>query len=151
MQYSNAIHVVIALILAVIGYFVAPMALAYVPVSVLFALGLLAGGVLTPVIASMLPARTEGEADSSDGTQTLYVGNLPYKANEQAVKDHFAAYGEVASVRLMKDRRTGKRKGYGFVEVSASSAASIVSRLNDSEFQERTLKVRMAKEKSHDE
>jgi len=55
------------------------------------------------------------------------------------------------SVRLMKDRRTGKRKGYGFVEMNAKGAAKAIKNLNDSTFQERTLKVRLAKEKVEEE
>ena len=50
----------------------------------------------------------------------------------------------------MKDRRTGKRKGYGFVEMTAAGAEKAIQNLNDSEFQERTLKVRMAKDKVED-
>jgi RNA recognition motif-containing protein len=51
----------------------------------------------------------------------------------------------------MKDRRTGKRKGYGFVEMDAKGAAKAIKNLNDSEFQERTLKVRLAKDKLEEE
>ena len=80
----------------------------------------------------------------------MYVGNLPYRANEQAVQQHFELQGQVHSVRLMKDRRTGKRKGYGFVEMTAAGAEKAIQNLNDSEFQERTLKVRMAKDKVED-
>ena len=47
----------------------------------------------------------------------------------------------------MKDKRTGKRKGFGFVEVAAHEADSMIKELNDSEFEERTIKVRPAKDK----
>jgi RNA recognition motif-containing protein len=85
--------------------------------------------------------------ESDEDVTTLYVGNLPYRANEQIVKEHFETFGYVRSVRLMKDKRTGKRKGFGFVEVSAQEADSMIEKLNDSEFQERTIKVRPAKDK----
>ena len=85
------------------------------------------------------------EADTS--IATLYVGNLPYRANEAAVRELFSEYGKVQSVRLMKDKHTGKRRGFGFVEISAADADNAVSSLNDSEFQQRTLKVREAKER----
>ncbi|MFT5816220.1 MAG: hypothetical protein ACI9VT_003998 [Psychroserpens sp.] len=85
------------------------------------------------------------EADTS--ISTLYVGNLPYRANEAAVRELFSEYGQVQSVRLMKDKHTGKRRGFGFVEISAADADDAVSSLNDSEFQQRTLKVREAKER----
>ena len=81
---------------------------------------------------------------------TLYIGNLNYKVNENVIKAHFEQYGYVDSVRLMKDRKTGRRKGFGFVEVDAASADKMITKLNDSTFEERTLRVRLAKEKSED-
>jgi RNA recognition motif-containing protein len=47
----------------------------------------------------------------------------------------------------MKDKHTGKRRGFGFVEISSADADKAISSLNDSEFQQRTLKVREAKER----
>ena len=47
----------------------------------------------------------------------------------------------------MKDRKTGKRKGYGFIEVITSDLDPVIAKTNDSVFQERTLKVRPAKDK----
>lgn len=78
---------------------------------------------------------------------TLYVGNLAYKVNEKMVKEHFSQFGAVNSVRLMKDKRTGKRKGYGFVEMEPSKAQGTIEALNETDFFERTLKVRLAKDK----
>ena len=69
----------------------------------------------------------------------------------EAVQEHFEQQGNVVSVRLMKDRRTGKRKGYGFVEMNTKGAVKAIKNLNDSTFQERTLKVRLAKEKVESE
>ena len=47
----------------------------------------------------------------------------------------------------MKDKHTGKRRGFGFVEMAANDVDKAISALNDSEFQQRTLKVREAKER----
>jgi len=79
--------------------------------------------------------------------KTLYVGNLPYRANESSIRELFAQYGTVHSVRLMKDKHTGKRRGFGFVEMSGGDGDDAVSALNDTEFQQRTLKVREAKDR----
>ncbi|WP_167515607.1 RNA recognition motif domain-containing protein [Vibrio taketomensis] len=85
-------------------------------------------------------------------TKTLYVGNLPYKANESHVKELFAKHGEVFAVRLMKDKRTGKRRGFGFVVMAASDAETAIAGLNEKDYMQRTLKVRIANEpKSPDE
>lgn len=51
----------------------------------------------------------------------------------------------------MKDRQTGRRRGFGFVEVAAADANKMISKLNDFEFQERTLKVREARERQDEE
>jgi RNA recognition motif-containing protein len=111
------------------------------------AIGVVLGGLLTTLLALCPTANGQPSAADSGEPSTLYVGNLPYKANEQAVQDHFEGQGSVKSVRLMKDRRTGKRKGYGFVEMDAKGAQKAIKNLNDSVFMERTLKVRLAKDK----
>lgn len=87
-------------------------------------------------------------SDNNSAITTLYVGNLPYKANEISVKTLFEEIGTVTSVRLMKDRKTGRRKGFGFVEVEASKTDEYITKLNDSEFMDRTIKVRPAKDKA---
>ncbi len=80
---------------------------------------------------------------------TLYVGNLSYKASESHVKELFEEYGTVYSVRLMKDKRTGKRRGFGFVEVGHDDADSMIATLNEYEYMQRTIKVRIANEPKH--
>ncbi len=85
--------------------------------------------------------------ESLEDVKTLYVGNLPYRANETAIRELFSNYGVVESVRLMKDKHTGKRRGFGFVEMSTNDIDKAISALNDTEFQQRTLKVREAKER----
>jgi RNA recognition motif-containing protein len=86
-------------------------------------------------------------ADYAGEVKTIYVGNLPYRANEAAIRSLFAEHGLVLSVRLVKDRDTGKRRGYGFVEMPAAAADSAIATLNETEYLQRTLKVREANEK----
>ncbi|EOW9238279.1 RNA recognition motif domain-containing protein [Vibrio cholerae] len=91
------------------------------------------------------------DEEASSTTKTLYVGNLPYKANELHVKELFAEYGEVFAVRLMKDKRTGKRRGFGFVVIAAGQAQTAIDALNEKEYMQRTLKVRIANDPKSDE
>ena len=96
------------------------------------------------------PSSTSSATNTSDSEEevgTLYVGNLPYRANETSVRELFAEHGSVHSVRLMKDKHTGKRRGFGFVEMAAVDLDKAIAALNDTEFQQRTLKVREAKER----
>lgn len=74
------------------------------------------------------------DEDPNDDFTTLYVGNLPYRVNEQAVKAHFMKMTNVKSVRLLRDRKTGKRKGFGFIEVPSNETDKVIQEFNDSEF-----------------
>ena len=135
---------IFTVILAILGFVLLPTDMLTPNASL--AVGLCIGGLVIPLVVNMF--LNTGTSQSSNGSSTtLYVGNLPYRANEQAVRDHFSEQGKVFSVRLMKDRRTGKRKGYGFVEIDSRVADKVIRSLNDSIFQERTLKVRLAKDK----
>ena len=53
----------------------------------------------------------------------LYVGNISFKATEETVRGLFAAYGEVVSIKLVTDARTGKPKGFAFVEMASDGEA----------------------------
>lgn len=99
-------------------------------------------------IAPRKHTKQKNISSANDGISTLYVGNLPYKANEVSVKELFEEIGNVTSVRLMKDRKTGRRKGFGFVEVEADKIDTFIDKLNDSEYMDRTIKVRPAKDKT---
>ncbi|KGK01108.1 RNA recognition motif domain-containing protein [Thalassotalea sp. ND16A] len=127
--------------ITVIGYLISEYASLGDPMSV--AVALFIGALLSPSLITLM----KGEETVSSDIKTLYVGNLPYRANESAVRSLFAEYGMVHSVRLMKDKQTGKRRGFGFVEIASADAATAIDSLNDTEFQQRTLKVREAKER----
>lgn len=90
----------------------------------------------------------ESEIEDTD-IATLYIGNLAYKANEQTVQEHFANVGYVKSVRLVKDKKTGRRKGFGFIEVAAKDQPKFIKNFNDSTFMERNLIVRLANDKQY--
>ncbi|WJG08930.1 RNA-binding protein [Aliiglaciecola sp. LCG003] len=149
MKSPSILNLILTVIVAVAAYFLLPDDL--MSVQLAFVIGIVIGGIIIPQISKIISEAPTESLTISNTTTTLYVGNLPYKANEQSVSEHFASYGNVASVRLMKDRRTGKRKGYGFVEVDSKNADKMIHKLNDTEFQERTLKVRLAKEKVEEE
>ncbi|WP_052814681.1 RNA recognition motif domain-containing protein [Aeromonas caviae] len=137
---------VLALVLALLGYLVAQALQFSLKVEVIFAAGLAIGGFVVPLFLNRAPATALEQATSQE-TCTLYVGNLPYRANEIAVRELFAEQGQVLSVRLMKDKATGKRRGFGFVEMPVADAAKAIAALNDKEYQQRILKVREANDK----
>jgi len=70
---------------------------------------------------------------------------LPYRSSQEAVRELFAQYGEVESVKLITDRETGRPRGFGFVEMEDESALKAIEALDGKEFEGRTLRVNEAK------
>ncbi len=114
-----------------------------------FVIGVVASAFILNLSCSTTSSSTTPKDKPS--TTTLYVGNLPYKANETNVRQVFSEHGEVFAVRLMKDKRTGKRRGFGFVVVGSNDVDNIISGLNDHDYMQRTLKVRIANDPKHPE
>ena len=76
----------------------------------------------------------------------LYVGNLAYSALETDLQTLFAQAGAVKSVALIKDRETGRSKGFAFVEMGTQQDMdNAISMFNGKEFQGRTLSVSVAR------
>jgi RNA recognition motif-containing protein len=80
-------------------------------------------------------------------TKKIYVGNLPFTANEEEVRTLFAEHGNVHSVTLISDRETGRPRGFGFVEMDADTAQAAIDAINGTEFGGRTLNVNEARER----
>ncbi len=74
----------------------------------------------------------------------IYVGNLPYTATAEEIRDLFSAYGTVESVKLITDRETGRLRGFGFVEM-ASGAEEAIAALDQTELSGRRLTVNPAR------
>lgn len=158
-----------ALFLGTLGYFVAPLAFSTpdTDISLVAALVAVVASVVTTIVLSCscsqsrcTPATSSSQVSDKGSTakaarpvtftgevKTLYVGNLPYRANETAIRKLFSEHGTVISVRLVKDKETGKRRGYGFVEMPEGEAKAAVAALNETEYLQRTLKVREANDK----
>jgi RNA recognition motif-containing protein len=76
----------------------------------------------------------------------LYVGNLPFSATEESLKEAFSRFGTVESVAVITDRYTGQSKGFGFVEMATSQeAAEAVRKLDGTEMEGRAIKVSEAR------
>ena len=77
----------------------------------------------------------------------IYVGNLPFSADETQVRQLFEAHGTVESVALINDRETGRPRGFGFVEMPRADAARAIQSLNGKEMGGRPLRVNEAQER----
>lgn len=76
----------------------------------------------------------------------IYVGNLSFKASEDDVREAFAAYGQVASVAIIKDQATGRSRGFAFVEMpDGSEGNTAIAALNGKDLLGRNLTVNEAR------
>ncbi len=76
----------------------------------------------------------------------LYVGNLSYSTTDESLNGAFAAFGTVASARVIMDRETGRSKGFGFVEMASDEEAiKAVAAMDGQDLDGRNLKVAEAK------
>jgi RNA recognition motif-containing protein len=76
----------------------------------------------------------------------LFVGSLPWSVDDQKLQEAFEEHGEVVSAKVIKDRETGRSRGFGFVEMaSQDSANSAISALNNAELGGRNIVVNVAK------
>jgi RNA recognition motif-containing protein len=77
----------------------------------------------------------------------IYVGNLPFSASENEVRELFSQHGTVESVSLITDRETGRPRGFGFVEMARADASRAIQNLNGRELGGRPLRVNEAQER----
>ena len=138
MSFNSSVFIPAAVV-AVIGAVILSFVDLQISGAVLFAAG--------AIIVGLVNSLTGSSEESAASTTTLYVGILTYHDNEGSVGDLFSEYGTVFSVRLLSDKQTGKRRGFGFVEVASNDSQKVIDTLNDFEFQERMLKVRLANDK----
>ena len=79
----------------------------------------------------------------------IYVGNLSHEVTEEDLREAFEAFGQVATVTVIKDKFSGESRGFGFVEMpTKDEAQSAMDKLNGSELKGRTLNVSEARPRS---
>lgn len=80
--------------------------------------------------------------------QKIYVGNLNYNTTEDSLKEFFEKTGQIESVLIVRDKFSGKSKGYGFIGfVNEADAQQALSKMNGVDFEGRKLRVNLAREK----
>ncbi|NMB91861.1 RNA-binding protein [candidate division WWE3 bacterium] len=76
----------------------------------------------------------------------LYVGNLPYSFNDDALRNMFVDYGNVVSASIIFDKMSGRSKGFGFVELEDDEQAQkAITELNGKDFEGRNIVVSVAR------
>jgi len=80
---------------------------------------------------------------------SIYVGNLAHSATEEDLRQAFSQFGAVATVNLVKDRETGRPRGFAFVEMpDGAAAATAIKELNLREISGRSVTVNEARPKT---
>lgn len=76
----------------------------------------------------------------------IYVSNIPYQTTEDELRDAFAGFGNVSSARIIKDKLTGKSRGFGFVEMgNDDEARAALEGMNGAELTGRKINAREAR------
>lgn len=78
----------------------------------------------------------------------IYVGNLSFNTHEDALREAFAAHGDVQEVAVITDRDTGRPRGFAFVTMPDNDARAAIDALNGKELDGRTLNVNEARAKT---
>jgi len=79
--------------------------------------------------------------------KVLYVGNLPFTATEEEVRALYEQFGTVNSVKIIKDKESGRSRGFGFVEMDDDAALKAIEGTNGKDMGGRALRVNEAREK----
>ena len=106
--------------------------------------------VVLVLLWAFLRKRSSNDLSSVPGSQ-VYVGNLAYKVDEDALAEYFGQYGAFASIRVIRNRKTGRSKGFAFVTYRDAADAQSALRCHGQEFAGRSLVVRIAKPRPNDE
>ena len=78
----------------------------------------------------------------------IYVGNLPWSVDNDSLRDLFSSYGDVADAVVIRDRETGRSRGFGFVDLSDDEAGnSAIEAMHGTEIEGRDLVVNQAQER----
>ncbi len=82
-------------------------------------------------------------------TNKIYIGNLPYDMEEVALKTAFTQFGEIVDVKIVKDRESGKSRGFGFITYSSPEDARNALVMGGQLLQNRKLFVKFARERQN--
>jgi len=144
----------VALVFSLLGYYVQPYLLDNSPMASLFATGIFLGTVLGGLIVAINPFKSSSATKDGHSSRAqeleghvLYVGNVPFNAQEDEIQRLFETYGEVKAIRMVTGGPNKRPKGYGFIEMDKAGAKAAEA-LNGQEFAGRKLRVNAAKNRA---
>lgn len=81
--------------------------------------------------------------------KSIYVGNIPFSATEDQVRELFSKFGAVKSAKIIMDRETNRPKGFAFVEMEDTEAQNAINSLNNTDFLGRSIRVNEARQREN--
>lgn len=99
----------------------------------------------------ILKGKSKGGGSSSSSNEQVYVGNLPYRANQYDLRNIFSDYGTIRHVKVVKDPNTGRSRGYAFVTFENCQQAKKALAAHGKDLHGRTMVVRIAKPRGEEE
>ena len=81
--------------------------------------------------------------------ERIYVGNLPFKTTDDELRQLFETYGTVEQADVIRYKKSGRSKGYAFVIINDGAAEGAVEALHNNKYEERVLKVKVAKARAN--
>jgi RNA recognition motif-containing protein len=79
----------------------------------------------------------------------IYIGNLSQDVTEDDLRETFETFGQITSIKIIKDKFTGESRGFGFIEMPGKQeATSAIESLNDTDLKGKTISVNEAKPRS---
>lgn len=89
-----------------------------------------------------------GEILPDNCMSKLFIGGLAWGTTEETLEELFSTYGEIVEVNIVRDRESGRSRGFGFVQFSTEeNAQKAMDALNGTEVEGRTIRVDFAKER----
>ncbi len=100
---------------------------------------------LVGYLVRLMRRNSSSESSSTVVNEQIYVGNLPYRANEDDLRHYFSKFGSLDSIRIIRNFKTGESKGYAFVTFKTAAEANAALVTNGKDMQGRAMVVRIAK------
>jgi len=118
-------------------------------VAIAIALGIWIGFAL----CGLMRCKRETSSNSNEDNEvvSLFVGNLPFKTREAELREMFADIGTVYAIKIPRDRKSGRARGFGFVEMNKSDAKKAITKLDGKELNGRNLRINEANENTDEE
>jgi RNA recognition motif-containing protein len=109
---------------------------------------ILAAGLLVVAAVAWYIIKRRGAGSTSSSSylnEQIYVGNLPYHISEEDLRTYFSRYGVAHSVRIIRNFKTGRSKGYAFVTYNSAVQAKAALAAHGKDLEGRAMVVRIAK------